>query len=592
MATYQSSYTGAQIDAAVAAAKTPDTSLSQTGIAADAKATGDAIGNLGSVLDSLKVESYFELSGWRNGYIRSSGSVGTIGSSTNNVVSSYDGSYLTQKGDGKTYSITLDSGWALAQVGEYADHTLSSFVQFVDFGSGIITLAVDKYYVFTLEKTDSSTITGSDVTSTTIVLTHTEYTDDTLSRAGKAADAGAVGELLEEFHGENWLDPTEISQTSGKYCNTSGTIGNSASYAYTLSYIPVSEGDVVYCADDGMITDAKFRYVTAYDSSMNVLSAKGMSTAERTYTVPSGVSFVRCTIFVSDYSRGKLAININKVVPYSAFFSGTVPIQNGNNEERITSLENLPLTSMPSYIAGALKYRPLSALSKGYICLVTDDGKEGLATYTIPMVIDKQVPCTFAVMSASEVFANDTYKALVVDAVNNHGCAIAQHGGRNWTEYSEYGLNHFFDTEKEFFDDLGLSVKSAVVPSHYMSDIVQVVAGGRFGVVRSGYKGYDAAGNFGDTIHNYYDYYTSGEGSNLFGLSSYNFAGRSLAQNKDAIDYAFAYNKILIVYWHENALTNETKAIMEDSIDYAKTKGLEFITLDQIPYLNEGTITF
>lgn len=43
MATYQSSYTGAEIDAAVGAAKNPDTSLSQSGKAAEGKAVGDAI---------------------------------------------------------------------------------------------------------------------------------------------------------------------------------------------------------------------------------------------------------------------------------------------------------------------------------------------------------------------------------------------------------------------------------------------------------------------------------------------------------------------------------------------------------------------
>jgi hypothetical protein len=41
------------------------------------------------------------------------------------------------------------------------------------------------------------------------------------------------------------------------------------------------------------------------------------------------------------------------------------------------------------------------------------------------------------------------------------------------------------------------------------------------------------------------------------------------------------------VYWHENALDADKKAIMEGAIDYAKTKGLEFITLDKIPYLTE-----
>ena len=405
----------------------------------------------------------------------------------------------------------------------------------------------------------------------------------------KTAEAGALGEFLEEYQSPNFLNPTEIEQTRGNYLNTNGTVGADPHYAYTLSYIPVNEGDIVYCAENGMITDAKFRFVTAYDADKKLVSAAGASTPERFYTVPSGIKYIRCTVYLSNYDNGGLAININTVIPFTPFYSGKVPVQTGQNSNRINQLEKLPLTSTPSYITGAMKYRPLFSLPKGYICLVSDDGKEGLATYTIPMVIAKNVPCTFAVMSASEVFAKSTYRQTVIDAVKKHGCAIAQHGNLSWTKYSESGLNAFFDTEKAFFDSIGLSVNSAVVPSHYMSDVVQVVAGGRFGVVRSGYKGYDADGKYGNMVHNYYDYYTSGEGSNLFGLSSYNFASNTLKGNKDAIDYAFDNKKILIVYWHESALTNETKAIVEASIDYAKQKGLEFITLDRIPYLNEVT---
>ena len=543
-------------------------------------------------LDLLAIEHEFTLTDWVNGYVRDSSPAGSIAYDAQILVSGYSGTYLTQKGDGKTYKITMASGWTLRKVCEYSNNQLGSYIGVVDISSGSISLDSNKYYVFQIRKEPIANISPSDVTSNTIVLAYSTYTDDTLSLSGKAADAGAVGSFLETFHGKNWINPTEIAETNGKYINASGVVGNDSNFAYTVSPIPVNEGDVVMCVDDGMITNAKFRFVTAYDSNMTVLSDKGMSTAERTYTVPAGVSFVRCTIFLVDYARGKLAINLNIATPYESYFNGKVPSQKGSNNENITMLEKLPLTAMPAYIKGALKYRPLPSLSKGYLCLVADDGMEGLATYTIPMVINKNVPCTFAVMSASEVFANDTYKAAVIDAVVNHNCAIAQHGERNWTEYSEYGLNQFFDKEKAFFDTLNLPVKSAVVPSHYMSDIVQVVAGGRFGVVRSGYKGYDAQGNYGGTVHNYYDYYTSGEGSNLFGLSSFNLSGRTLAQNKDAIDYAYANNKIMIVYWHENALTAETKQIIEDSIDYAKTKGIEFTTLDKIPFLNDSLNVF
>lgn len=562
---------------------------------------GDAVrGQVGDIkgdLDTLKISAYFSLTDWRNGYINSSD--GRIGSDNQRLISGsvYDSvhqtSVLKQKGDGNTYKIALDSGWTLAKVAEYSGTATTSFVRLLDISTGKITLLADKYYSFQIAKNPVVNITPSDVDENTIVLSRSNYTDRTLSLDGKAADAGAVGAMLEEYHSKNWLDPAEVAQTRGYYINKSGVVGSGASYAYTLTYIPVNEGDIVSLAQNGLVTTgARFRYVTAYDSDKIVMSNAGDDSTRQTYAVPSGVSFVRCTIYVDDFDEGQLAINVGDVVPYENYYSGKTPLQTGTNSDRITMLEQLPLTAMPFFVAGALKYRPLPSLPKGYICLVSDDGKEGLATYTVPMLLQKDFKCTFAVMSSSEVFDGGEYQAAIIDAVENHGCAISQHGGRNWTEYSEYELNHFFDVEKAFFDNLGLPVKSAVIPSHYMSDIVQVVAGGRYGVVRSGFKGYDADGNYGGMVHNFYEYYTSGEGSNLFGLSSYNFSQRTLAQNKAAIDYAYANNKILIAYWHENALNATTKAVIEDSIDYAKQVGITDITLDQIPFLCDANPDF
>lgn len=249
-----------------------------------------------------------------------------------------------------------------------------------------------------------------------------------------------------------------------------------------------------------------------------------------------------------------------------------------------TGIATEPLSLLPEYIVKTMAYKPMAKPNKGYMCLVSDDGKAGLATYAIPMIISKNVPLTLAVMSDSEVFDNDTMQATVIDAVENHGCEISQHGGIEWTKYTENGLNQFFDTEKAFFDAIGLTPKSAVIPAHYTTDIIKAVAGGRFGVVRSGYRGYNPDGTVG-SISDYYDYNTSGEYSNLYGLSSFNISANSLSLNKDIIDYAYANNKVVIVYWHEVSLTAETKAVIEDSIDYAKTKGLEFITLSKLAHL-------
>lgn len=258
----------------------------------------------------------------------------------------------------------------------------------------------------------------------------------------------------------------------------------------------------------------------------------------------------------------------------------TIEITNEVNGEAVHSQ---PLSVMPDYIVNTMAYKPMAKPNKGYICLVSDDGKEELVTYALPMVIEKEVPLTMAVMSDSEVFDGGTLQAAVIDAVENHGCKIAQHGGVRWTTYSEIRLQQFFASEKAFFDSLGLAVEGAVIPEHYASPLVHAVAGGLYGVVRSGYSGFNADGVAGE-LKDYYDYYTSGENSNLYGLSSFN-PSTNLVFNKAAIDYAAANDKVVIVYWHENSLDATAKGVIEDTIDYAKTKGLEFVTLGQLAHI-------
>lgn len=281
---------------------------------------------------------------------------------------------------------------------------------------------------------------------------------------------------------------------------------------------------------------------------------------------------------------GKLILNFSRSASYRVY-SGMKNVMQvaGSNLVDVQKYTAEPLTNLPDYFVNTLAYRPIGGeLEKGYICLVTDDGTEGLATYTIPMLIQKNVPFTFAVFKDSEVFQTQAYQTTVLDAVNNHGCALAQHGGTYWDIMTEAELVSFFEEEKQFFDSLNVSLQGAVVPGHRTTTLVKAVAGGRFGILRSGYRGQAPDFSYNDSIQNYYEYWTSGARSNVYGLSSYNISGADDAYNRNAIDYAKANNKILIGYYHEYDLTAEKKAIIESMIDYAKAQGLTFITLGQI----------
>ena len=384
-----------------------------------------------------------------------------------------------------------------------------------------------------------------------------------------------INTTTEEVYSTNLLNVNDLE--FGKFCSTTGSIGTSSAYCYTKTLIPVNEGDVIGYYYGIAINDG-FRYVTAYDENKNVLSDKG-SDESNTYTVPAGVSYIRVSLYQSRLHEDS-RLNINGCKAYEPFYIKLMPKDVMKNSREIENVEKYPLTKLPSYMLNMMAYKPLGALTKGYICLVSDDGTSGVNTYTIPMVLGKGVPCTFAIMKSSEIMQNDSDIAIFKNALAN-GCKASQHGGSRWTEYDEYQLTQFFDSEKEFFDSQGIDINSAVCPAHYVNKIVSAVAGGRFGVCRNGYDGEGST----DRLVIHYDYYCNGARSNLYALSSRSAVDGDLNEHKSAIDYAKANKMIYILLWHENELTNEKKLQLEGIIDYAKEVGITFCTLDEIPYL-------
>ena len=373
---------------------------------------------------------------------------------------------------------------------------------------------------------------------------------------------------------ENVLDKTNL--TIGKYINKSGSIGTSSSYAYT-DYIKVREGDVVkgYANKQSTLT---LRYVCAYDNKKVVIASAGAENAS-SYTVPNGVSFVRITGYArtdnsginSPYARIFLNGTDGK---YQAYKFGDVTDFATENYAATQILKNYPLTTITPYMLNLLSYRPLGTLTKGYICLVSDDGDADVATYTIPMLQSKgDIPCTFAVMKSSEVFSTQSGTDALIDAVQNHNCEIAQHGGITWDQYDELTLNSFFDDEKAYWDSIGLTPYGAVCPAHNINNLIRVICGGRFGCVRTGYA---------DGVP-YYPNYTNGAKSNIFGLTSQSSVDSTLNGHKTTLDYTKANNLLRIIHWHENELTAEKKTQLEGIIDYAQEIGLTFITMKDIP---------
>lgn len=367
----------------------------------------------------------------------------------------------------------------------------------------------------------------------------------------------------------NLLNPETL--TDGMYIRQNGSSGSSSAYAVT-DYIPVQQGDIIsaFMRNNDAIS---FRYVAAYSASKKAIASLGAENVS-TYTVPAGISYVRLSGNASYLKSDTCVITVYALSGKYQPYKENDPYEFATDLYTATSnIYRFPLTSLPPYIIGLLSYRPLGSLSKGYVCLVSDDGDADVATYTIPMVISKGVPCTFAAMRSSTCWDNGSAQATVIDAVQNHGCEIAQHGGSSWLNYNEYTLNYFFDKEKEFWDSLGLTAYGAVCPQHDINNAIRAVAGGRFGALRTGYI-------------SQYDFYNNGARSNVLGLSSQSSLDGGLTSQKSALDDAYQNKRLRMIHWHENEMSADDKATLEGLIDYAKTLGLTFITMKDIPNIS------
>ena len=242
----------------------------------------------------------------------------------------------------------------------------------------------------------------------------------------------------------------------------------------------------------------------------------------------------------------------------------------------IDGLKNAPVSIWPDYVVKSLAYRPVGPLSKGYILMTFDDGASELATYTIPTLIAKEVPGTFGLFSDCACMTNSTYRDVLLDAVNDHGCCIAQHGARSWSRYTESELVEFYKKESDAFADYSLTVHGAICPgeSGYedTSETIKAIAGGMFGAVFSG-------GTHGEL--QYGSFANAGARTSLYAMTRESGIRLDATEYQTAIDYAYDNHTIFCPFWHDEAFTNDAtnKTIFEGLIDYAKTKGLTFITM-------------
>lgn len=104
------------------------------------------------------------------------------------------------------------------------------------------------------------------------------------------------------------------------YCAVSGNIdATSTNYKYTYRYTEVNAGDVLWIHTDNndpMVSGARF--IAAYDKNKTIMPSSGAGATNITsYTVPSGVKYLRFTFYKDD---GKIMVNTGeKQLPYEPY---------------------------------------------------------------------------------------------------------------------------------------------------------------------------------------------------------------------------------------------------------------------------------
>lgn len=235
---------------------------------------------------------------------------GTISGSTGAATSSGTRCYTDHvKVEHSAYALTIPSGYK-CYIYEYTSVSTSGYVgpYISDWQTGTvrINVAVGRYIRFACAYTDNATITPSDITGVT--LTYGDYTDQTLSISGKAADAKVVGDKIgpaeknayDSILGLMTFCPNLYSIYSTDYLTGKGFSGNTGNIVDSVNnmitgYIPVKAGDYYQIFVNGKnifntSIDGQIRKIAVYDSEKTWKSTTSYSPNE------SNPSAIKATI--------------------------------------------------------------------------------------------------------------------------------------------------------------------------------------------------------------------------------------------------------------------------------------------------------
>ena len=212
---------------------------------------------------------------------------GTINGSTGAATSSGTRCYTDHvKVEHSAYALTIPSGYK-CYIYKYTSPSASGYVgpYISDWQTGTVRInaAIGNYIRFVCAYTDDAAITPSDITG--VALTYGDYTDQTLSMSGKAADSKVVGDKIgpaEKNAYDSILDlmafcPNLFSVYSADYQPKKGYSGSTGSIVNATNncisgYIRVSAGDYLQIFANkinvlNQWVDGQYRKLAYYDSN-------------------------------------------------------------------------------------------------------------------------------------------------------------------------------------------------------------------------------------------------------------------------------------------------------------------------------------
>ena len=233
-----------------------------------------------------------------------------------------------------------------------------------------------------------------------------------------------------------------------------------------------------------------------------------------------------------------------------------------------------------------VSYRQLGTLQKGYIAISCDDGRDELADITVDIFkgykssYNKNIPLTMGLMETSEIFSDSTRKAKVLDLINNYGSSVAIHGSASYTTMSQNELFTFLDTQRNYLTNNLSAPSSIIYPNHDYNELTATVSGSYYGVCCTG--GVNTPITYGGESK------LAGARSNMYTLYRFSLFNAQMTNQKikNAIDYAYENNMIFLPFFHDVDLDTDyerCKSLLDYCVEYANSKGLEFINIGDIP---------